>query len=374
MDSSPKQQGAVDTSPTYTKDENGKWVSLEQEHKFKFDFALPPLQLPPNAVQLVMPSIDWSKVVGVQRSSAGSVGVFFVHLKHEGTDRAVVIKASSDLAGELFSTMLALKLGIPAPFVKVVSRASDEGKALYQRCLDVHTNPVEVESVLCKKTILIREYLQGKTLDSIRSEAFRDCINLPLRRESLLRQVGEVAAFDLLLNNIDRMPLAADNRGNPANIMLDCEQGRLIALDNGICSINKENVASYLDKCAGILRSIFVAQEKFPDMADAHTKYLQEVLEGWTGICLGDDSFKYIREGLLDLVSRAGQLKTSTLMEMKADLEAFDPDMIGLHTIQDYFLEAMLLLFREVPLHDVSGEEILEKALQNLDEHDASAT
>jgi hypothetical protein len=61
----------------------------------------------------------------------------------------------------------------------------------------------------------------------------------------ILREIGAICAFDVLCNNTDRLPLLANNRGNPDNIMLpllsdldDDETAPVVAIDNTITCID----------------------------------------------------------------------------------------------------------------------------------------
>src|SRR5690554_4740147 len=64
------------------------------------------------------PEIDWSQAEGVQKSEGGSEGVFFVGLPDS---RAVVVKGSMSLAGELFYALLARRLRIRVPDFRLVT-------------------------------------------------------------------------------------------------------------------------------------------------------------------------------------------------------------------------------------------------------------
>eukprot|EP00439_Symbiodinium_sp_Y106_P071616 s2455_g12.t3 len=64
----------------------------------------------------------------------------------------------------------------------------------------------------------------------------------PDRLDSFWYQVGEIVAFDALINNLDRVPLLWDNEGNTANLMLREDNGgvAVVGIDQAVTAIVAE--------------------------------------------------------------------------------------------------------------------------------------
>ena len=114
-----------------------KWkIAGEPEYEWHFDHK----HAVPVADIMALKEEDWAGAVGVEKSAAGSEGVFFVDLgpaESEGgrseSDpgrKAVIIKMPSTVACEMFGTLIARRMGIATPRCKLVPAAGDEGLAI----------------------------------------------------------------------------------------------------------------------------------------------------------------------------------------------------------------------------------------------------
>lgn len=222
-----------------------KWsVRIAPDWSFDFDSREP---LP----SLHSPEIDWSTAEGVQRSEGGSEGVFFIGLPEQ---RAVVLKGSMSLAGELFYSLLARRLGIRVPDFRLVTPVQleaaeggrDRGSVLAEtgmsrKLLELDAQHplyrhVQSSGVLRRWYVMLQEFIPGNSLTQLKEEETETVFGtegqLSGAGRTVLRDIGRMIGLDLFCHNTDRLPFIADNRGNPANLMFQRRTKQLVPIDN----------------------------------------------------------------------------------------------------------------------------------------------
>lgn len=297
--------------------------------KFEFNFDTEPANVDGN--------LQWDKAIGCSKAPDGSAGVLFVQL----AEGAVVVKGSNSLASEVFATSVARSLGIPGPRMRVVAMRSEEGKVLKAMIQKLDQFLVYMVDM---RYVVIMEYLVGYTLKSIDSTIFAQFTGVKENKVTILRQIGALAALDALLNNSDRVPLIAQNPGNPGNLMFNKTNGHVISLDNSIVSLKGNALVGYVERVASILQPICAN----PSQQSGACSRIADVIKQYTAMTIGDAGMINIQEGIAQCVVECIRLDMASLMKTKQTLSRIDENVVGLELISEEFLEVMLLVFRHV--------------------------
>ena len=199
----------------------GKRWTVETESSFSFDFT--------SKCHPDLENIDWKSATGVQKSSGGSQGVYFVATPAG----SLVVKGAMGVAPELFGQRMAESIGLNCPKCRVVTRETSEGQLIYNSlCTLDAKQPINrtVHSNLARRYIMVMEYLQSTPLGSFTSDKF-DAVfgpsySVSTKGEALLFQIGRVCGLDIFIHNTDRLPIVVENRGNLGNLMI-VETGQL---------------------------------------------------------------------------------------------------------------------------------------------------
>merc|ERR1712113_1291903 len=69
------------------------------------------------------------------------------------------------------------------------------------------------------------------------------------KADTLWRELGRLMAFDTLINNFDRLPLAWSNEGNLGNVMLGSSLGVVVGIDQSVAPISHPvGLSAYLQR------------------------------------------------------------------------------------------------------------------------------
>ena len=228
-------------------------------------------------------TLDWSSIINIGKSVEGTEGVFFVKFPK---NFVVVVKASSTLGAELYGAVLAKRIGVAAPGMRIINRQSREGT-------DVLNNMImkepRVKDYLSQPLFILMEYVKGVVLGDVildsgnirnesadRNKFVLDKFGDPPRslhdvgRNNLL-QFGRMIGLDFITNNFDRFPVVWNNNGNPGNVMFygNMEEdgvaeevaNRIVAIDNMTSCISrskfKAEYDAYADKTSTVLAALF---------------------------------------------------------------------------------------------------------------------
>jgi len=271
-------------------------------------------------------ALPWAACVGVERSCDGSEGVLFVELPEK---QAVVVKAPGRIASEMFGTMLCKNLGIRCPQMRLVKRNSEEGHAIFSALVtaDRRRPPGErsVSAMLNKKAaFLVIEYLKAYELADLGvKRPLKDwgaqVLGLPEglndHGRQVLRDLGSLIAFDVFVNNYDRLPCIWMNQGNPGNIMFDAVGHSVISIDNMMTCIQRpcsepiglklysEYMARARATCEAVAQN---PEEEHPDFKRVRQLLSQGCPDGhgWRGIGLdiGSEGTIAVQDGFLQTV------------------------------------------------------------------------
>ena len=182
----------------------------------------------------------WETAVAAECSDNGATGVIFVNT----AAGSFVVKAAERPVAEAFATALALDLGMPAARIRAARKGEEEYRAI-KRALssltlqDGTTTPLQMQlwSTFKRDAILIIELVEDARLlwgmePTLAAAAFNATTDSGQR---CLTQLGELIAFDALINNGDRVPIVHSNIGNPRNVVFSGATN-LVAIDQAMQS------------------------------------------------------------------------------------------------------------------------------------------
>ncbi|CAE6920034.1 argC [Symbiodinium natans] len=201
--------------------------------------------------------LDWSQPEGMKPCEGGSGGVALFKLPQG----VVAVKPQKmTAAAEFLAIQVAKAVAVPVADIRVVRWVDQEYASIHDTLRSV--DPNEEQGLNMLKLRLhhrnceffgILEYIpgigvQGQELHE-RLQAMQ-----PHRLDAFWYQVGEIVAFDALINNVDRVPLLWDNEGNTANLMLreDAEDVAVVGIDQAVTAIVAQGPGR--DRYAGRLR------------------------------------------------------------------------------------------------------------------------
>jgi len=299
--------------------------------------------------------VNWEDIEGVVCSEEGTGGVFFVQIRNQG---ALVIKGSSTIASDMFSSMLASRLGIQVPNTIVHSYLEDkEWTPMVQSLWKIEaTNSEEgrgskLSKCLLRPFLMVMKYIKGYDLEHINPGLAKDI----MKKENLL-EIGKILSFDILINNWDRLPCIWENNGNPKNVIFNTN-GRPFAIDSTITSIDPKmfaaNFKNYKDKVELLLSSI--TSEPTKEANSIHK--LRTFLVKFIGLDIGEEGSIVIQQGLISSLQSISAITTQDLDNLKKIVEnklfptmellGLDHDTVSLTRINIEFMTEIVQLFKK---------------------------
>ncbi|CAK9038368.1 Putative actin-fragmin kinase DDB_G0279609 [Durusdinium trenchii] len=203
-------------------------------------------------------TVDWSAVDSVVHVGGGSGGVLLVRF---ATGRLLCVKPQRlEARGELFASFLADALGIPTARLRVLPMTEQIMSCLRNAKLEISDHQLHVEKKILAdaKYLGLVEFVQGPIMEGEDfTKHFRGCSDDRLKRFWV--GAGQLAAFDCLINNLDRLPLIWANDGNLKNLMVDFpEEGlRVIGIDQAVRGISDAGLAKYLGSLRDLLHALW---------------------------------------------------------------------------------------------------------------------
>eukprot|EP01118_Nematostelium_gracile_P017782 TRINITY_DN7707_c0_g1_i1.p1 TRINITY_DN7707_c0_g1~~TRINITY_DN7707_c0_g1_i1.p1 ORF type:complete len:244 (-),score=63.56 TRINITY_DN7707_c0_g1_i1:158-889(-) len=241
-----------------------------------------------------MPAQIWAKVTKVTQPESGAGGVFFARFDD---DSISVVKGSSTLAQQAFAMLLAQKLKLRIPTFRIISYENQEWKDLKRNIIKLAKEDgigVNAEIELNRPVFMIMEFVKGKDLAHIKSREELD--------EGSLREIGKFIAFDIFVNNWDRLPVIWDNEGNLSNMLIS--DSTVIGIDENITcihpTVNKIGFEKYLQKCTDLLN---VLKEK-PNEESTQLKSVRDSFMMMTGVDFGEKDSVVIQQGIIEGVKK----------------------------------------------------------------------
>lgn len=207
-----------------------------QQNKIQQQFEF---ELPEAPALDKLPSMEertryWETLTSViTRSREGHIGVFYVHNPESSKD--LVVKAPLRPAQECFAARLFQEIGFLVPDTQVVDRNSPEGEMIEKKLKQSPEYQQHCKTVNFSR-YLVMNRVYGCSIEEIdqpiSAAAFtNDRISLL----SLLKQMGTVAAVDVLMHYQDRLPhIGYSNWGNLMCIEHEKRLAFAVAIDQSV--------------------------------------------------------------------------------------------------------------------------------------------
>lgn len=179
-----------------------------------------------------------TQVLALEKREGGRPVVFLLNTPKTTLVLKAPSPAMSEFGGEAYAAMLATKLGLVSPVTSIFRKTDSEQIASLiaelqaGRKLDAkgESDQAQLLSALtCQYPyVFLMELLDGVPLDDVELTELTDG-----RISELMMQMGQVLAFDLWINNTDRLPCTGvwEHDGNFANLMYNRSNGSLMAID-----------------------------------------------------------------------------------------------------------------------------------------------
>ena len=265
-------------------------------------------------------NVAWSNAKGFHLMEGGSGGVMLVDL---GTSCVVLKSQGKTAASEMMAQKVADVLDVPIAHVRVVSRGQEEfqdiqtslikhfdGDWRQAEFIGIWENADGTREDVGVSFFGVLEFAQGHVL---MGREGHDALQASIAPEpKLMYQLGRLCAMDVLINNLDRVPLPVwQNEGNLGNVMVTGHGGAILGIDQQINLVmSGSGLDMYLEKVAKLL--VNCSPKGDPSMITAK---LRRALEENCGASISDDAaadFIYgLRQGLEGIAHqwRRGSLK-----------------------------------------------------------------
>lgn len=259
----------------------------------------------------------WGEASRLAWREGNSGGTFLLQLP----SGAVCVKGGDCSVTELFAQRLATALGVRGAEVRVVPATSEEnwamrvalrGCAEKQRLADKWSGDgfsqlmLRVQKNLSKTNLAVMEFIGGCVLMGLPANQVLFQADGETRH-GIWRQLGRLMALDLLLNNLDRLPLAWTNDGNLGNVMLRGHE--VVGIDHAVHPIlHPEGLQRYLDR-------VREAALEARDGGAKHFGAVAATILTNTGVELAADEVQSLRGGCLELLRQVLQKEASGELE-----------------------------------------------------------
>eukprot|EP00403_Amphidinium_massartii_P020051 CAMPEP_0178411620 /NCGR_PEP_ID=MMETSP0689_2-20121128/21586_1 /TAXON_ID=160604 /ORGANISM="Amphidinium massartii, Strain CS-259" /LENGTH=522 /DNA_ID=CAMNT_0020032827 /DNA_START=80 /DNA_END=1644 /DNA_ORIENTATION=+ len=268
---------------------------------------------------------NWAEATEWRHCEGGSGGVFMLRLP-EGV---VCVKAGAVSAGEFFAEGLAQQLNVRVASSRPVQDSQERGAILHAF---EKAAPLKVDEMVKKWqlrrggaqcNLCVIEFVVGcpmmglpahNRLSAVSSSQGRAGISAAA--ETMWKDLGRLMAFDVLINNFDRMPLVWSNEGNLANIMLsqlagnDAEEAPVIVgIDQKISPIlHDQGLKAYLERVRGMITRVSAGSSE--DLAR-----IKGAIYANTAIELSEAEIALLREGLMAFFQEISASVASGMLE-----------------------------------------------------------
>eukprot|EP00051_Salpingoeca_urceolata_P001079 m.38441 g.38441 ORF g.38441 m.38441 type:complete len:450 (-) comp11183_c0_seq1:68-1417(-) len=223
--------------------------------------------------------------------------------------------AMSEFGGEAYAAMLASKLGLLSPATSIFHKTKTEeiaslvaevqaGKKFKAKAEE---DNAQLRSALSSSFpyVFLMELLNGVPLNDVELTELPDTLIT-----ELMRQIGQILAFDLWINNTDRLPCNGvwEHNGNFANLMYNRSKQTMMVIDQLTMVLPvKARAEAYCEKVRTFLSAI--TQEALDQHAGAGV--LQNTVNGLESACnvkLLQEDFQALRHGIIEMAVKISSL------------------------------------------------------------------
>jgi len=290
-------------------------------------------------------NINWNEgIKGSERSESGSDGVFFVEMQSGGV---FVVKPAKGIAEEIFTNLLALKLGVYVPKLRVLHADGNEGIQLMNLIVTSDKLGASIFGLSGAAYFLIKEFIPAKNLDKFTYPDMQDIFgietSLSENSHKRLKELSIILALDVLTNYGDRLPFIWPNQGNSGNLMMTAT-GQFIGVENGF-NVLKDNaqVEKYKKTVEDVLKKVV----HNPNQEIPEFQHINQKILSYTDYSFQTEGVLQLQHYFREFLKQAAE-KTQIYEEMqqwKVMLSAFTTPLNGLESINVEFIHELWGLF-----------------------------
>lgn len=249
-------------------------------------------------------NIDWSTVKGC-RWLPGGLGSFGT-IAAEFSDGLVILKCSDKFLQEFLAYRIAYFLGVPVPEMRMITRVTEEGQTVLKSLLEAPFTNSNDGMRIIKWNIFPKIFVMGFIPSDF-------CIAIPqpaahiLNNFNFLSQLARVLAFDVFINNFDRIPMIWMNDGNPDNLLIkliDGTKSLVTSIDQMVVPICDSFLDRYKTITERLIELLFQVSttKRLPEDNDIVTR-LQQFFELHSGK-IEHDSLVYLLSEILEALKQ----------------------------------------------------------------------
>jgi len=254
---------------------------------------------------------------------------------HGGSGGLVLIKVPTGVVGakacrpeELFAQRLATALGVRTADLRILAPGDEERSRCCSGVQSVAPSTgddgwLQVRKILGATYLSLVEFVDGWGMMGMQAHTHL------LHNRAIAPpwfELGRLMAFDMLINNFDRVPLAWSNEGNLRNVMVGSSLGSAVGIDQTVNPItHPEGLRAYLER---VRRAVSEARDGEARAFAA----VKEAIYANTAVELSAEELRTMREGCNDFATelvrqaRAGEL-TQVLETISDEVSSAFADM-----------------------------------------------
>eukprot|EP01124_Arcella_intermedia_P010069 TRINITY_DN16621_c0_g1_i1.p1 TRINITY_DN16621_c0_g1~~TRINITY_DN16621_c0_g1_i1.p1 ORF type:complete len:375 (+),score=60.50 TRINITY_DN16621_c0_g1_i1:16-1140(+) len=329
---------------------NKKLPDQKPQRKFKWEVSVDNAWKFDKATAVPLPdlkNIAWELgIKGSERSESGSGGVFFIEMNSGGI---VVVKPSKVVAEEVFTNLLALRLGLYVPKFRLIHSDGTEGDKLMSLILKTDKLGASIFGLSGASYYILKEYIPGKNLDKLIYSEMREIYGnenaLSHVSISALNDLARILVLDLLTNYGDRLPFLWPNQGNSGNLMIT-PSGQFICIENGFNLIKDTGrFETYKNLIADIVTRLSDnCNKELPEF-----QHVNQRIFGYTDYSFQTTGVLHLQKSFLEVLKEiTSELDPfiSQMNQWKSLMSQFNPPILALDTIDIPFISQILTLIK----------------------------
>jgi len=259
-----------------------------------------------------------------------------------------VVKGPKSVAEEFFTNLLALKLGICVPRLRVVCRDGIEGTKLVNGILQTDKLGASIYGLQGVHHFLLKEYILAKNLDKYDYSEMQEIfgIETELSENSLkrIKELSRILALDVLTNYGDRLPFIWPNQGNSGNLMLS-QSGQFICIENGF---NVLNTSAQFEKYKSTVENLLKKLVTNPDKPITEFSDINQRIYSFTDYSFQDKGIIQLQKAFLEFLKWTTQVEIiEDMNNWKNMLRKFASPLLGLDSISEQFISDIWKLFQK---------------------------
>lgn len=260
-------------------------------------------------------SLDWRKIQQTMIAEGGRGGVVLVEL--EGKKAVCIKKLGMMAVAEFLAQQLALCLQVRVASFRILSLVDEEMYTLLSAVTAASCMVPEQENLLRHvyfhgvQYLAVMEFVPGFGLQGARAQEV-----LQAGSPELLTSLGRLCAFDLVINNYDRLPLPTwSNDGNLSNVLVTPDG--VVAIDQHVSFItHPEGRQNYMKKLRSLVDGVMHSS---PVLGDVCTR-LQDAFEANCGTRLSNDHMSTLLAGFRAGLRAIAQSELRTCLEQARNM------------------------------------------------------